>query len=195
MLFRFSKSLKRPQVTVAAFLRSLFLLSLFSLILSTAARADVTEWMSVDEFLKQAFPEQNQQPQILWLTPELRADIERVLDRGYAGSRIRYWSNGTRSAWVLEQVGKERPITAGFVTEQNRIIMTNVLVYRESRGGEIRYEAFRRQFVGAKIKKNKLNQQIDGITGATLSVRSMKQMAQAALVLEKQFQETHKASL
>ena len=142
--------------------------------------------MSTEEFLTEAFQGREYQPQILWITPELRSAIETALDRTYPGLRIRYWGNGSRSAWMLEQIGKERLITSGFVTERGQIVAARVLTYRESRGGEIGYASFRNQFLGAHLdEEQKLDEHIDGITGATLSVRSMKRMAVAALVMDR----------
>jgi len=57
-----------------------------------------------------------------------------------------------------------------------------VLVYRESHGGEVRYKAFLKQYKGVMLKEGDfLNHAIDGISGATLSVRSMTRMARLAL--------------
>lgn len=156
----------------------------FGLTYSVPSYPNVTEWMSVDAFLQSAFPEADHEAQVLWLTPDLREEIEEALNRNYSGLRIRYWANDSRTAWILEQIGKERPITAGFVVEGGQLVETHVLVYRESRGGEIRYQSFRDQFSGAVLKAEKLDRHIDGISGATLSVRSMTQMAKAALILD-----------
>lgn len=166
------------------FFAALILFSVFS----ASAHANVTEWMSVEEFLAEAFPEADQEAKVLWITPDIREKIEKSLNRNYPGLRIRYWGNGKRTAWILEQIGKERPITAGFVAEAGQLVEAHVLVYRESRGGEIRYSSFRDQFSGASLEVNELDRHIDGISGATLSVRSMKQMAETALILHDQFQ-------
>ena len=141
----------------------------------------MTEWMTVDAFVEKAFLGDTPESKVLWITADVRARLEDILDRSYPGLRVRYWAHDTRTAWVLEQIGKERPITAGFVVDDGRVLFTEVLTYRESRGGEIRYQSFRDQFVGVSYNKKGLDKHIDGITGATLSVRSMKQMAEAAL--------------
>ena len=159
----------------------MFLLSLTS----PTSHADVNVWMTTEQFLESAFADSEYQSQVLWITPELRTELETALDRGYAGIRIRYWSSGSRSAWILEQIGKERLITAGFVTEDHKLVNSKVLEYRESRGGEVRYDSFLNQFKGAELNtRQELNADIDGVTGATLSVQSMREMATAALVLE-----------
>lgn len=160
----------------------LFLLCLFS----PFSQAEIGVWMTTENFLEQAFGDTAYSPQVAWITPELRSELEHVLDRDYPGVRTRYWSDGSRNVWILEQIGKERLITTGFVTQSGQIVDSYVLEYRESRGGEIRYPSFLQQFRGIALdERGKLDGHIDGITGATLSVRSMRQMAAAALILHK----------
>lgn len=147
---------------------------------------DVNVLMSTEDFLEHAF-EGQYQSDIVWITPTLRHQLEQAMNSSFRGARIHYWHQGNRSAWVLERIGKERPITAGFVVENNQIIFSRVLTYRESRGGEIQYPGFIAQFKGASLDKtNRLNRHIDGITGATLSVDAMKRMAAASLLMAKE---------
>ena len=65
-----------------------------------------------------------------------------------------------------------------------------VLEFRETRGWEVRYPFFTDQFSGAHLSNGQrdaqLDQQIDGITGATLSVRAVTRAVQAALYLSAQ---------
>lgn len=89
------------------------------------------------------------QLEVLWLTQEVEAGVARILGHPPAQLRQRYWTDGKKMAWVLEEIGKEEPITAGFVVKDGRIEQTRVLVYRESRGMEVRYPAFINQFTGA----------------------------------------------
>lgn len=123
----------------------------------------------------------------LWLKSDLKQVLKKQFDYSLNRVRVRYWHAGDRSAWILEEVGKEQPITFGIVVDDHRLSEIEVLTYRESRGGEVQYPFFRKQFYGASIahKRNayKLNQNIDGITGATLSVRAMKKVAKVALFL------------
>ncbi len=137
-------------------------------------------------FLAAAFDGAPPAPSILWLTPEVRRRVEAVLGHRFAGLRLRYWRKGGRSAWILNEIGKEEPITAGFVVEGGRIVRASVLVYRESRGYEIRYPQFRGQFEGAELDTDmRLDRRIDGIAGATLSVNAMIRMARTALLLDR----------
>ncbi len=136
-------------------------------------------------FLAAAFGSAPPKPTMLWLTKPLQARIAAVLGRPLPVLRLRYWRRDNRTAWILEEIGKSEPITAGFVIEEGRIVRASVLVYRESRGYEIRYPQFRAQFAGAGLDdEGRLDRRIDGIAGATLSVDAMIRMARTALLLD-----------
>ena len=85
--------------------------------------------------------------------------------------RIRYWQLGNRTAWILEEIGKVKPITTGFLIEDNTMLQMQVCIYRESHGWEVRYPFFTDQFQGLqRDTETALNKKIDGISGATMSV-------------------------
>jgi uncharacterized protein with FMN-binding domain len=97
---------------------------------------------------------------------------------------VRYWGDAGRSAWILEEVGKEQPITVGLVVSDGRIERVKVLVFRESRGWEVRHPFFTDQFRDTGLTGERdLDRDIDGISGATLSVRALKKLARLALYL------------
>ena len=121
---------------------------------------------------------------MLWLDSEKRNTIANILGHPYPGLRIRYWTLNNRLAWILDEIGKEKPITIGVVAEDGRVMGVTVLEFRETRGGEVRYEFFTRQFLGAGLRSDlRLDQNIDGITGATLSVRAVIDVTELALYL------------
>jgi len=125
-------------------------------------------------------------PKVLWLTKDIQAQAAAILGHPPAQLRQRYWSDAHKSVWILEEVGKEELITAGFVVVVGRIDHVRVLVYRESRGQEVRYPSFLKQFKEAKLAQgDRLDREIDGITGATLSVGAMERMARLALYFDK----------
>ncbi len=141
-----------------------------------------------------AFPGSNFEPleaslNTLWLKAELKKQILDSFGYSLPGIRLRYWRSENRSAWVLHEVGKEQPITFGIIISEGKIEQIDVLEYRETRGGEIQYPFFRKQFLGSSLAQKgeqyRLNQSIDGITGATLSVNAMKKVAKVALFLHK----------
>ena len=91
-----------------------------------------------------------------------------------------------RTAWILEEVGKEKPITAGIVINNEKIELVKVLVFRESRGWEVRHDFFTNQFKQIALKPDhQLDKSIDNISGATLSVRAVSKLARIALLLDK----------
>ena len=84
---------------------------------------------------------------------------------------------------MLDEIGKEYPITAGFVIQGDHIQRAQVLTYRETRGMEIHSPGFLAQFNGSSLKDQELSHKVDGIAGATLSTQAMVKMAKAALLL------------
>ncbi len=161
------------------------LITALTLLCANFAGAD-TVYLAPDAFVHQTFSE-TPPPAILWLDNNAQAKLAAVLGHRYPQARLHYWRVANKTAWILDEIGKDYPITAGFVVVDNRIERAQVLIYRETRGEEIHLLAFLRQFVDAQLEKNndgeKLSKNIDGITGATLSVDAMRRMAQAALVL------------
>ncbi len=140
-------------------------------------------FLSEQEFLELAFGDASVPAKMLWLSADLRAQVEKALDEPL-GLRLKHWQANGRTAWVLNRVGKDHPITSGFIVDDSGLVDVRVLVYRESRGWEVKHGFFTDQFRGAGLKNNgRLNQSVNNITGATLSVRAMKRMARAALLL------------
>lgn len=123
----------------------------------------------------------------LWITAALQPTIRQILDHDLRVARLPYWRQGKRTAWVLNEVGKEMPITIGVVVDDGRIERVRVLAYRESRGWEVQSANFLRQFVGARLsERQRLDRSIDGIAGATLSVRAMTRVSRLALWLHQE---------
>jgi Na+-translocating ferredoxin:NAD+ oxidoreductase subunit G len=73
---------------------------------------------------------------------------------------------------------------ATFFDASGNVVRTEVVAYREAYGSEIRRETFRKQFLGRSAKSGfKVGQDIDAISGATLSSESMSRAVQRAAVL------------
>lgn len=137
-----------------------------------------------DDFLNEVFNQQVPKSDVVWMKGEVRDRVAEILGHNYSGLRIRYWMKDDRSAWILEEIGKEEPITFGIVVNGDKVEQVKVLAYRESRGWEVRHPAFTQQFSDAKLKDDELDRHIDGITGATLSVRAMTAVVTLALYLD-----------
>lgn len=194
-------------VSALAALTGFLLLSL-ALNIQADNLADDEVFLSRDDFLAKSFADvgvgdasQEFKSKTLWLNKEIKTSLREEFDYRFSSLRVRYWQKGERTAWILEEVGKDRPITFGLVVDEQKIYSMDVLVYRESRGGEVRYPFFTKQFNNASLlnppaklfnddigsKSNhspKLNVNIDGITGATLSVRASKKVAKVALLFD-----------
>ena len=135
-------------------------------------------------FLQQVFGNENPQSGMVWLTGEKKQTAAAILGHQPGFLRLRYWGDSSRSAWIVDEIGKTEPITIGVVVKDNRIEEVKVLAFRESRGWEIRHEFFTRQFNGISLTADRnLSQSIDGISGATLSVRAMNNVSRLVLYL------------
>lgn len=146
--------------------------------------ADV--YLEPADFIAQTFAGSVPEASRLWITKPIKAEIREIMGRDLGRLRIRYWRRDARTAWILEEIGKEQPITTGFVIETGKLTGVQVLIYRESRGWEVRYPAFTDQFKGATLTDNfLLDRRIDGITGATMSVHALTRLARLALLLHR----------
>jgi hypothetical protein len=135
-------------------------------------------------FLDRAFAGTPPQPEVTWLSGDRKSTVRQLLGHDYPALRLRYWCKAGSSAWVLEEIGKELPITVGVVIDKDYIRSLRVMTYRENRGGEVATPAFTDQFNGAALSvDNTLNTNIDGISGATMSVHALTRLANVALFL------------
>ena len=150
---------------------------------SLAGDANHVVYQTPDHFVQEAFDGTLPSPETLWPNADLRQDLAKALGHK-PNLRFKYWAAGQRTVWILDEIGKDRPITAGVVIDNGQIEDIRVLVFRESRGWEIKHNFFTRQFANLMLDdRHRLNGKIDNITGATLSVKAMKRMAKAALLM------------
>lgn len=172
---------ERPKVIVA--LRHI----LFSLaLLCAGSAAQAAPFLTIDEFLQQNF---SAKPALktLWLNAERKQTAQKLFDYQLPALRLRYWEGEGRTAWMLDEIGKEMPITIGVVVEQGHIKQLRVLEFRESRGWEVRHNFFADQYNGSRLTtQHTIDKTVDGITGATLSVRAVNKVARMALWLDQQ---------
>ncbi len=149
-------------------------------------------YLSADEFVDQVV-RLNDEPvrfknSTLWLNQSIQSEIKAILDRPYAKLRLRYKISESQQSpttiWFLDEIGKERPISFAVAVKNQQIIQIKVLEFRESRGYEIHIPAFSQQFDNIGVdQEGRLNRNIDGITGATMSVNAMKKISRVALLL------------
>jgi hypothetical protein len=152
-----------------------------------------------DDFINQVFNNKPPKAKALWLNEDLKKQVTGILDHKYRGLRIRYWqeqeaTNTTafKTAWILDEIGKEKPITTGIVITDGKISLVKILVFRESRGWEVRHDFFTDQFKQATLEADtQLDKNIDNISGATLSVRAVTKLARIALLLDQYVRNQH----
>jgi Na+-translocating ferredoxin:NAD+ oxidoreductase subunit G len=111
---------------------------------------------------------------------------------GYAPPRDRYTifvatTQGKVDGYALidEERGLHQPITfATRLSPRGAIERLEIMVYREPRGDEVRDRRFRKQFEGKTAQDAlRLNQDIDAVSGATVSSASLATGAHRATVL------------
>lgn len=155
-----------------------------ALLLGAGAAHAAQVYQAPADFVREAFDGQPPPARPLDVTPAMAAQARTILGHDLGVLRLRYWRRDGRSAWVLEEIGKERPITVGVVVAGGRLARIDVLIYRESRGMEVASPAFTDQFIGASLSADqRLDRHIDAISGATLSVRALTELARLALYL------------
>ena len=136
---------------------------------------------SDDAALAEIFPSADSaQSRSIVVDSTMRAVLRSRLGWIVRDSAIAYFdvfADGRRlgAAVVADEQGKYRPITfmAGVDTAL-RIVDVRVLVYRESRGGEVRHTRFLKQYRRKSLQNPlRINRDIVNITGATISVNAL----------------------
>jgi len=147
------------------------------------------KYQSQEGFISEVFNGTLPKASTLWLTSEDKTMIADIMSHSFNLLRVRYWQNKDETVWVLNEIGKEKPITIAVHIKAHQVQQVKVLAFRESRGDEVRHSFFTDQFISAKlIENNNLDQHIDGITGATMSVRALTKVTRLALWLNKKAQ-------
>lgn len=145
-----------------------------------AAIADQV-YMTPEEAIRWAFPNSKTvEKRELSLTVEQRAAIEKETSgKCFEGDKVVYCgkSGGKVDGYAIitNEIGKFEPIT--FIVKASpdgKVGDVAVLVYRESRGGEVQRRRFLHQLRGKKVNDPiRINSDIVNVTGATMSVRSI----------------------
>lgn len=167
----------------------IFVLTVFFSSVSLAAKG---VYQTPKDFISQAFLDITPQAKVLWLTKDDKTVIGEILQHKFNRMRIRYWQATNETVWILDEIGKEKPITIGVHIKNKKIHHFKVLTFRENRGDEVRHDFYSQQFINAKlVQNNQLSQHVDGITGATLSVRATTKIARLALWFDAKVAASH----
>jgi len=152
-------------------------------------------YLTEEQALKLLFPKSQQvRAETLRLTPDQKARIQEKIGWKFPEESFRAFkaeSNGKVDGYAViqETIGKHRPITyiVG-VTPDGKVSDIEILVYRESKGSEVRMKRFNSQYEGkTTLDPIRINKDIINITGATMSVRSVSAGVKRALVLVDEF--------
>ena len=138
--------------------------------------------LTPQQALKEIFPEGTRTVEDRRaVAPAVRSRLEHDLGRRIDDDTLVvlrvYDAGGALRGYAVqsEEIGKYRPITFMVgVTPALTVRDVAVLVYRESRGGDVRRERFLRQYRGKSARDPiDVNRDMINISGATISVRSM----------------------
>ena len=183
------RHLKKPgglSHRVSFFIRSAITTTLLMSVLTLTAGAEEEEYvervfLTKKQALKLAFPGVKKvKKKKVWLTDTQTAAIQKIL-----GDQIKYNERRVTHYFGLDdadkpvgavvignEIGRSYPITFMVVLNTDGTVKdVEIMVYREPHGWEVRFESFMSQFFGRDASDPFSN--INNITGATLSVRSM----------------------
>tara|TARA_B100001109_G_scaffold231570_1_gene208833 strand:+ start:1312 stop:1824 length:513 start_codon:yes stop_codon:yes gene_type:complete len=153
--------------------------------LTLAVEAGTTVYQKPSEFIRSVCGGQVPTTKYLTLTSSNQSRIQRLMGHEYRPARVRYWTYKGKMVVILDEIGKTRPITTGFVVNGGKIESVKMLIYRETIGAEVRRTSFTNQFKGAVLgPSGKLSRRVNNIAGATLSTRAMMEMGRVALYLD-----------
>ena len=176
---------------------SLFLLCCYSLVVaeerpSEAEIGSVQVYATIEEGRKEIFPEGERFVREARVIPEkvkatLTERLGRPIEEDSVVVDLVYSVDGEFLGYaaVGDEVGKYRPITflVG-IDPAFRVEGVVVMVFRESRGGQVRRSRFLRQYRGkSSADPVRINRDIVNITGATLSVRALNFGVRKAIAL------------
>jgi hypothetical protein len=152
-------------------------------------------FMSEEEGVKIMLPKSERiRKDVIKLSPEKKAQIEERIGWKFPEQSFEVYIGETGTqidgyALVQNTIGKHKPMTYMVGIDSNgHVSDIELLVFRESRGSEIRQKRFNAQYEGKTVNDPvRLNKDIINISGATMSVRSMSAGIKRVLVLVDEF--------
>lgn len=168
---------------------------LVALLLAGSARGqqETTVYLTIDQAPQAVFPGAEMERRDVPSTPQLQASLKSKLGRlvpsvwepAYATFTARQGGQTIGYAVIVEEIGKHRPFTVIVAaTPDFRVKDVAVMVYRETRGGEITLRRFLAQYKGKRAADPiQLDRDIIGISGATLSVQGANRAVHKALAV------------
>jgi len=160
-----------------------------------AGADDVTVYLSADEAMKLAFPAASRfETLTVPVSAEVRARLSERMGEPFDAQSIelrRAWSGDGSGehlagrAVLNDDIGKYRPITyLVAVDPQGKVVRVELLVYRESHGGQVHGRDFLAQYEGKSATDPvRVGKDVTSISGATLSARAVTKGVKRTLLL------------
>ena len=153
--------------------------SILIILTSLLAAGDIK--IACEEQLFNLYPENTDiRMHIIKLDKHMKKQVEIQVKQRFYRDKLYYWtisqSDTTITYAFLDNViGKSMPITFMVILNiDGDIINANVIKYREAYGGEVGNKGWLRQFINLNNNSGyNIGKDIDGISGATISVKSM----------------------
>jgi hypothetical protein len=148
-------------------------------------------YLTPEDAAKLMFPESDSiRAEVITITEDQKRSIVERIGWHFPESTFDCFigeTKGTVDGWAFIQntIGKHKPMTYMVgVDPDGEVTNVEILVYRESRGSEVRKKRFNYQYQGKTIDDPiRINRDVINISGATMSVRSMSAGVKRALVL------------
>jgi Na+-translocating ferredoxin:NAD+ oxidoreductase RnfG subunit len=148
-------------------------------------------YLTPEDAAKLMFPESNSiRSEVIHITEDQKQLIEERIGWHFPETTFNCFIGETKGkvdgwAFVQNTIGKHKPMTYMVgVAPDGEVTNVEILVYRESRGSEVRKKRFNYQYQGKTVDDPiRINRDVINISGATMSVRSMSAGVKRALVL------------
>ena len=158
-----------------------------------SAIADV--FMSEEEGVKIMLPKSERiRKEVIKISPDKKTQIEERIGWKFPEESFDVYIGETGNhvdgyALVQNTIGKHKPMTYMVgIDSTGHVSDVELLIFRESRGSEIRQKRFNAQYEGKTVNDPvRINRDIINISGATMSVRSMSAGIKRVLVLVDEF--------
>ena len=136
---------------------------------------------TTEKYLLDQFPNNiNFKMHIIELDKKIIPLVQSKIKQKFYRDKLYYWNivqadSTIAFAFLDNVIGKSMPITFMVILGGNgEIINTTIIKYREAYGGEIKHTGWLAQFNNRNNQSSyKVGKDIDGITGATISVNSI----------------------
>jgi hypothetical protein len=152
-------------------------------------------FLSEEDGVKIMFPKSERvRKDVITLSPEKKVQVEERIGWKFPEQSFEIYIGETGNqidgyALVQNTIGKHKPMTYMVgIDSKGQVSDVELLIFRESRGSEIRQKRFNAQYEGKTVNDPvRINKDIINISGATMSVRSMSAGIKRGLVLVDEF--------